>query len=840
MPGELSFLETLARNMWWSWHVEAVDLFRRINPQLWHETEHNPLLFLSQVPQARLEALAGNEGFLNHLAKVRKSFETEIGVEGGSDSELCGGRCIAYFSLEYGIHESVRLYSGGLGVLAGDHLKATSDLGLPLVAVGLMYRQGYLQQYLDRDGLQQEFYPDNEIHCLPLTPALDSEGSQVVVHVPLPEGRMKAVVWRLSVGRVPLYLLDANIHDNPAEFRSVTAQLYGGDKKNRLRQEILLGIGGYRALSCLGVDIKVCHMNEGHAAFMSLERMAHLVREKNLDLDEALEVVSRSGVFTTHTPVPAGNETFELSLIKPHLEALKGELGIDPSRIISWAQAQDGTNEHELSMTILGLKTAISSNGVSELHGVVAKRMWQHLWPSRPHDEIPIGHVTNGIHVSSWMYSDLGALFDRYLGESWRVHPSGSRSLKNLSHIPDEELWRVHELARSRLIRSVRELTERQLKARNSSRTEISQAKSLLDHDALTIGFARRFATYKRGNLLLRDPERLAAILSDDDRPVQFVFAGKAHPADSEGKDLIRQLVHFARRAKIRHRMVFVENYNIGLARYMVQGVDVWLNTPRRPLEASGTSGMKAAVNGVLNLSTLDGWWCEGYAPECGWAIGEGEEYQDREYQDAVESQALFNLLENEVIPCFYDQETGELPRKWIEMMRSSITMALNFFTSHRMVEEYNESFYLSAKDEFDRLMLDDSSLARKLEAQRRRLDELWPKVTCSFPSTDHDISSLHVGDHFSATTVVSLGSLSPDEVDVEIYHGPVSSENEIKETNVGLMEVVEDRGQGVYVYHTQLECKHTGRFGFTARVTPAGLEWKQTIPGFITWADPE
>ena len=836
MPGDLAFLEKLANNMWWSWHADAVDLFRRINPQLWHETDHNPLDFLNRVPQKRLEALSGNAGFLNHLSEVRKHFETDIGAEPSCDDVT--ERSVAYFSLEYGIHESVRLYSGGLGVLAGDHLKAASDLGLPLVGVGLMYRQGYFQQYLDSDGLQQEFYPENEIHCLPLNPVNDADGKQLMVEVPLPEGSMKAVVWQLSVGRIPLYLLDTNIRDNPADFRHVTAQLYGGDKKNRLRQELLLGVGGIRALGMMGIDPKVCHINEGHAAFLGLARMSHLVSECNLDVDEAMQVVSRSGVFTTHTPVPAGNETFELTLLKPHLEALKGELGIDPSRVISLGQAHDNANDHELSMTVLGLRTAMFSNGVSKLHGIVARRMWQHLWPGRQYDEIPIGHVTNGVHVPSWLYSDLGALFDRYLGDSWRTHPSEQRSLKNISHIPDEELWRVHELARSRLIRSVRELTERQLRTRNSSRAEVAQAKSILDHDALTIGFARRFATYKRGNLLLRDPERLVALLSNDERPVQFVFAGKAHPADGSGKDLIRQLVHFARRANVRHRLVFVENYNIGLARYMVQGVDVWLNTPRRPHEASGTSGMKAAVNGVLNVSTLDGWWCEGYSGDCGWAIGKGEEYEDVEYHDTVESQALFNLLENEVIPCFYDREAGDLPRKWIEMMRSSMRMALGFFTSHRMVEQYNEEFYLSSRSEFDRLMAENGKVAHQLEKHRRRLEDLWPKVGCSMPVTERDITSLHVGDRFAVTSLVRLGTLKPEEVDVEVYHGPVNSENQITNSQVEKMSMAEKRADGEYVYRAELDCRHTGRFGFSARVTPVGLTWKNAIPGFITWAD--
>ncbi|MBL7115192.1 MAG: alpha-glucan family phosphorylase [Kiritimatiellae bacterium] len=837
MPGELNFLEELAHNLWWSWHADAVDLFRRIHPELWRDTGHNPLEFLSRVKQARLETLASDEGYLNHLKQVRKQFEEEV-REHKSSAETTG-TCVGYFSLEYGIHESVRLYSGGLGALAGDHLKAASDLGLPIVAVGLMYRQGYFQQYLDREGRQQEYYPENEIHCLPLHPAVDKENNPVRVAVPTPDGVLHATVWRLDVGRIPLFLLDANVLENSHDLRMLTSRLYAGDRQTRLRQELLLGIGGFRALIQLGYNPHVCHINEGHAAFLSLERISHLVKTKGLSVDAAMEVASRTGVFTTHTPVPAGNESFEKALLEPHLATLEKELGISSKQVIAWGQsAAEGGKAAEMSMTVLGLRMACSSNGVSRLHGEVARDMWQYLWPGKPVDEVPVGHVTNGVHVPTWISAENAAVLNRYMGEGWRAHSSDPNALSNVGTIPDEELWRTHEIGRSRLVRRCRDLLERQLRKRNSPRNEIAAARSILDHDVLTIGFARRFATYKRGALILHDQARLEALLCNDERPIQFVFAGKAHPADNEGKEFIRRIVEYSERPNIRRRMVFLENYDIGIAREMVQGVDVWLNTPRRPHEASGTSGMKAAVNGALNLSVLDGWWCEGYTTESGWAIGDGEEYKDTGFQDAVEAQALYNLLENEIIPSFYDREMGDIPTRWLAMMKASIRMGLSFFTSHRMLEEYDSNYYTPACEQYEQLMENGAKMAQELVAQRQRLETLWPVVRCSMPVANREISGLHVGDRFTVTSQVTLGELKPDEVDVEVYYGPVTSENAIRTSNYEFMTLDADHGDGVYTFRCEVECRTIGRYGFTARVLPRGAEWRKIIPGFLTWAE--
>lgn len=839
VPDELRFLEMLSRNLWWCWHNDAIELFRRISPRLWRTARHNPIQFLNLIPQDRVEELLEDDGFLQHLQRVEALFNAQVASDVKDSHTPAPPHSVAYFSLEYGFHESVHLYSGGLGVLSGDHLKAASDIGLPLVAVGLLYRQGYFQQYLSPEGWQQEHYPENPVQNMPVSKAYDKHEREVIVHVPLSEGDLKAVVWRLDVGRVPVYLLDTNLPENPPDFRAVTAQLYGGDRETRLRQELLLGVGGYRALLALGYHPHVCHINEGHAAFLNIARLAHLVETRGCKLEGALEIVSRTNVFTTHTPVPAGNETFELELLRPHLDALSREVDIPTDLMLSWGQSPSSHAQHELSMTIFGLRTARNSNGVSELHGHVARRMWQHLWPDTPRDEIPIRHITNGIHAPSWLAADLGVLFERYFGPEWWMDPGDPKVLRRVDQIPDEELWHAHESSRSRLVRTARELSAEQYGQRNESRAEIVRAKSVLDHDALTVGFARRFATYKRATLLLRDPERFEALLKNDDRPVQFIFAGKAHPADDDGKDLIRQLVEFARTRNVQSRFVFLEDYDIAIARCMVQGVDVWLNTPRRPQEASGTSGMKAAVNGGLNVSVLDGWWCEGYTPENGWAIGQGEEeYDSTEYQDTVESKALFNLLENEVIPCYYDRPFGDLPTHWIRMMKASIRMILERFTSHRMVCEYRECFYQPAFEAYESLTADNSARARRLVRQSKRLRAQWRHVKIGFPTADIDVSMVRVGDTFTVESEVHLGELRPEEVDVQVYYGPVDPQNEILESHVANMEIVEERGSGVYLYRQAISCTTTGRFGFTARVVADGEDWRGVMPGFITWAD--
>ena len=839
VPPELAFLETLARNLWWCWQPEAIELFRRISPQTWRDTGHNPLHFLNAIPQERLEVMTEDEGFLQHQRVVRERFEEMThSTREDSAQEVPAPHSVAYFSLEYGIHESVRLYSGGLGVLSGDHLKSASDLGVPLVAVGLLYRQGYFQQYLNSDGWQQERYPENEIQHLPVARAHDRNQNSVQVSVPLSEGKLHAAVWRADVGRVPLFLLDTNLPENPPELRAVTAQLYGGDRQTRLRQELLLGIGGYRALLAMGYHPHVCHINEGHAAFLNIARVAHLVETKGCDIEAAMEIAARTNVFTTHTPVPAGNECFHLDILKPQLKAIAEETGIEPETVIAWGQGLRPEPKDELSMTVLGLRLARNCNGVSKLHGSVARRMWNHLWPDVPEDEVPIRHITNGVHIASWLSPDNSMLLDRYLGPQWRSEPAAAKTLRRIDQVPDEELWHAHELGRSRLVRTAREMVEKQLRHRNATRAEMAQAKSILDHDALTVGFARRFATYKRATLLLREPKRFEALLANENRPVQFIFAGKAHPDDEEGKRLVAQLAQFADKPHVRRKMVFLEDYDIYTARSLVQGVDIWLNTPRRPQEASGTSGMKVAVNGGLNLSVLDGWWCEGYTPECGWAIGHGDEHDSPDYQDAVESKALYNLLENEVVPCFYDRPFGELPTLWIKMMKASMHMAFSFFSSHRMVKQYQDEFYLPAFRAYERLTARNAARAQALVTQKVRLQELWKHVKIAFPVVDRNVSTVHVGDEFTVASKVVLGELSPKEVSVQVYFGPVDPQNRITESHVQEMGLVEDLGEGRYLYSQTIKCKSTGRYGFTTRVVADGANWHGLMPGFITWAD--
>ena len=848
VPEKLRFLEALARNLWWSWNPDATELFRRINRELWKETKLNPVLFLSRVSQDQLTALAADESFMAHLGRVRQAFEKETLQPADTRSPVYApGDCIAYFCAEFGVHESLPLFAGGLGALAGDHLKAASNMGLPLVAVGLLYRQGYFRQYLNNDGWQQETYPENEIHNLPLERVLKPDGNPLTVHIPAPGHALHAAVWKVLVGRIPLVLLDSNIPDNPPDWRDVTCQLYGGDHRTRLLQEILLGIGGLRALYEMGLEPQVCHMNEGHSAFISLERLARLMGNHGLDKKTALEIIVRTNVFTTHTPVAAGHDEFHVDMLRPFFEALHESLHTTVDDLLSLGRAAHAADSAPVSMTILALRLSQYCNGVSRLHGTVARRMWAHLWPGRPEDEVPITSITNGVHSPSWLSPENILLFDRYLGPQWHIKPGDAAMLERIDQIPDEELWRAHELSRSCLIRECREWMARQMHRRNAGKAELEAAKSVLDPAILTIGFARRFATYKRAGLFLHDAARFEALLTGE-TPIQVIFAGKAHPRDNEGKDIIRQIVHFSRRAQVRHRIIFIEDYDIDVARFLVQGVDVWLNTPRRPLEASGTSGMKAAINGALNVSILDGWWDEAYAPERGWSIGQREEYQDAGYQDVVESQALYNLLESDVIPCFYTRSSDHLPVPWVKMMKAAIKMAFVGFSSHRMVREYEERFYIPALQRSRALWADNAAEAHALVKQHARLARLWPQIRTGHPAAQAELGCLRVGDAFAVTVPVHLGELHPDDVVVELYYGQLNMKGAITASHRQPMtasrktdlpaEGPAQAGDGQHIFECRLECRTTGRYGFTARIMPRGDAWTQTMPGFLTWAE--
>jgi starch phosphorylase len=837
IPESLSFLQVLSRNLWWCWNLGAIELFRRISPRLWDTSGRNPIVFLTLIPQKQLEELSKDESFLAHQQRVKESFMGEV-LSPVDRSESSYGKegSIAYFSMEFGIHESVPLFAGGLGVLAGDHLKAASDLALPLIGVGLLYRQGYFHQFLDQEGWQQEEYPETDIYCLPVERAKDNSGNEVSISINGPEGEIRAVVWKIMVGRIPLYLLDTNLAENPPEIREITSRLYAGDPKARLAQEVLLGIGGMRALDAMGIHPTVCHMNEGHCAFATLERLAQMISSYNINLETAKEIISRTTVFTTHTPVAAGHDEFPVDFVKPYLTSLANRLRINVDEILSLGQPMNSDSDTPLSMFVLGLRMAQYCNGVSELHGKVARRMWSHVWPGRPEDEVPITHITNGIHIPSWISVENALLFERYLGPDWHLDLGNPEIAKRIDDIYDEELWRAREMSRSRLIRHCRALMIKQYRRRNAPKAMMKDAESVLDQDVLTIAFARRFATYKRANLLLKDPERFEAIINSKKHPVQFIFAGKAHPKDNEGKELIKRLIQFAGSSNVNHRIAFLEDYDISIARHLVQGVDVWLNTPRRPFEACGTSGIKAAANGILNVSILDGWWCEGYTKERGWRIGDGEEYADAAYQDTVESQALYNVLEDNVIPCFYERKNGDTPDRWLKMMKESMKMAMVQFCARIMVKKYEKDFYLPAEKRFTNLSFYNPKEALFLSAQYKRLSTLWGNIRIEHPVRKAE-GPFQVGENFEVTAVVNLGELRPDEVKMELYYGSLKTVDSIVDSHSQEMTVKENREDGEYLYKCSITCSYSGRYGFTVRVIPSGDDRIRFAPGLITWA---
>ncbi|MFQ6059490.1 MAG: glycosyltransferase family 1 protein, partial [Anaerolineae bacterium] len=876
LPAPLERLRDLAYNLRWAWNHDTIELFRRLDSDpstgasgqsLWEITGHNPVLMLGTIDQARLEAAAADEGFLAHLERVVRDFDAYLAGESAWFRRAHGkseGPLVAYFSAEFGLTECLSIFAGGLGVLAGDHLKSSSDLGLPLVGVGLLYQQGYFRQYLNEAGWQQEAYEDNDFHNLPLILerqadglALErGEGTPLTIEVPYPGRQVTAQVWRAQVGRVALYLLDTNIPANRPEDRDITDQLYGGDLEMRIQQEIMLGIGGYRALKALGVEPTVYHMNEGHSAFLALERIRHLMETHGLSFAEAREAASAGLIFTTHTPVAAGHDYFPPDLMDRYFADYARGLGLSRREFLALGRQDPGNDSEPFCMTILALRLAAYSNGVSRLHGQVSRRMWQGIWPGVPEDEIPIGHVTNGVHFRSWISLEMNQLYDRYLGPRWREEPADQEVWQRAERIPAEELWRTHERRRERLVAFARRRLRSQLERRGAPQAEIEAANEALDPEALTIGFARRFATYKRATLLLRDPERLARILNNPERPVQVIFAGKAHPRDDAGKELIRQVVGLARQEAFRRRLVFLEDYDMAVARYLVQGADVWLNTPRRPREASGTSGMKAAANGVLNLSTLDGWWDEAWLDfgfgqrlqsairnpkfeiPFGWAIGRGEVYDDPGYQDQVEAEALYDLLEQDVIPTFYDRGADGLPRRWIARMKASIGTLCHFFNTHRMVQEYTECFYLPAAARYRQLTADGMARARALAAWKARVQEGWPQVRVEAVGAE-PLGELRVGDEVHARARVHLGVLTPDDVRVELYLGRVDAEGEIVEAEATPMQPVGPDGEGNYRFEVgAVPCRKSGLHGYTVRVLPHHPDLPTPfLPGLIVWA---
>jgi glycogen phosphorylase len=823
LPEKLARLKDLSLNLYWSWVDEIIQLFRRLDVQLWESTGHNPVLMLGNVSQRKLETLATNGSFLAHLDRAWERLDSYLHEEtwfGKNYGDLKDFN-VAYFSAEFGITECLPIYSGGLGLLAGDHLKSASDLGLPLIGVGLLYQQGYFRQYLNIDGWQQESYPNNDFYNLPIKLVKNDKNEPLTIYVDFPGRKVYAQIWLAQVGRIPLYLLDTNIPLNNKQDQDITDQLYGGDSEIRIQQEIILGIGGVKALKALGITPKVCHMNEGHSAFLGLERIRELVSEKGLKPNEASVAMSPRNVFTTHTPVEAGIDQFHPNLVEKYFSEYYKSLKIEYSDLFGLGRQNPNDMTEPFNMAYLALTLSAYHNGVSRLHGEVSRNMWQKRWPQLPVSEVPINYVTNGVHSRSWISSDMKGLLYRYLGPTWREDPSDQSIWENVEQIPAEELWNTHERRRERLVAFARRRLKQQLIKRGASTHEIDLADEILNPSALTIGFARRFATYKRGNLILRDRERLKRLLMDNDNQLQFIIAGKAHPKDDAGKDIIRQIVHFSRDPEVRKRIVFIEDYDMVVARYMVQGVDVWLNNPRRPMEASGTSGMKAAANGVLNLSILDGWWIEGFEidPNVGWAIGKGEDYTDFNYQDDVEANALYDLLEKEIIPLFYDRGSDNLPRGWINKMKCTLRRLAPIFNTNRMVQEYTEKCYLPSYNRSEKMTLNNFERARKLASWKNDVQKHWKdikieKVQCG------NSKDLPIGKDLAVEAWINLGTLKPKAINVEIYFGVLDENRKIINGNTVKMEV-EGNKDGVHHYIGNIECTNSGLHGFTIRILP-------------------
>ena len=823
IPERLKKLNDLIFNLWWTWTPRAQSLFMSIDPLIWEDVNHNPVKLLRQIPPQRLESLASDSQFLAEFDDVVAAFETYMNPDSTWFSRTYpehSNDTIAYFSAEFGLHESLPIYSGGLGILSGDHCKSASDLGLPFVGVGFLYPQGYFTQYIADDGTQEAVYEKLDFSEAPVTPARDAEGKEIVVSVELPGRSVYARVWRIQVGRIPLFLLDTNVELNAEPDRELAARLYGGDHEIRIAQEIVLGIGGVRALRALGIQPSVYHMNEGHSAFLSLERVRELVQEKGLRFFEAQQVVLASSVFTTHTPVPAGNDAFAFDLVDKYFHTYWGQMGLDRTGFLNLARWQTPWGEM-FSMTVLALRFSAYANGVSKLHGHVARKMWAGLWPGLPIEEVPITHITNGVHTGTWLSSELASLYDEYLGaENWREEPDAVGVWDAVDNIPDEALWKVHQSLRHTSLDFLRERVARQRRRHGDTPAEIESAYKLFNPDALTIGFARRFATYKRANLIFHDLERIKRILNDPDRPIQIVFSGKAHPADEPGKNIIKQIHQLSKQPEFLGKIIFIENYDMNIARHLVQSVDLWMNTPRRPNEASGTSGQKASLNAIPNFSVMDGWWVEGYNGENGWSIGDERDYKDEATQDEADAQSLYHTLENAIIPAFFNLDASGVPSEWVRRMKSSVKYCAPRFSMSRQVKDYMRELYLPAIIAGVKMADDDFSGARALAQWKESIYRSWSQVHIT--ADKPDIERLSMGECIDLDAQVFLGAISQEDVSVEIVWGwRTEDDDELRDIQVVSMHPVDVQPGGITRYTGRLCFNVNGKFGFAVRILP-------------------
>ena len=823
LPKRIEKLLDIANNLWWSWNTNFLKLFKEIDIDIWERVGKNPVKFLKKVSQEKLEQAAENSEFLKQYDKFVKDFEDYMKSKNTWFNKKYPNKSndlIAYFSAEYGLDEILPIYSGGLGILSGDHLKSASDLGVPLIAVGLLYKNGYFWQTINGHGVQETEYKELEVENLPILPVKDVEGKDLIISVDMPKKKLYIKVWQIKVGRVTLYLMDSDIDANIAEYREITKTLYGGNQETRIQQEIVLGMAGVELLRRLGVKPTVYHMNEGHSSFLILKLIENTIKDKKVSFNIAKDIVSSKTVFTTHTPVPAGNDIFPIELMDTYFKDYWDKLGISKQDFFKMGMKPNASQNSGFDMGVLALKIAGKKNGVSKLHGAVSRELFGDIWPNIAANEAPITYVTNGIHTCSWIPQNIKNLYNEYLVPYWQDNIFNDEVWERIENIPDEKLWKVHMERKRKLIDLVKKSTTQRLHRCGYSYQEIDKITSKLSENVLTIGFARRFATYKRATLIFKDLERITQIFSNENRPIQIIFAGKAHPADKEGQDLIKYIHEISMKPQFKGKIFLLENYNIAMSRYLISGVDVWLNTPRRPMEASGTSGQKASVNGVINFSVLDGWWAEGYNSKNGWYIGINDEYENNEVQDKADSDDIYTTLENKILHTYYDRNKENIPEKWVKIMKNSIISTGGRFSTSRMLVDYVEKLYMPLCDLYNTYYSKLESVA-EFNSWKEDLYRNWEDIKIS-QENNLDNITIDAGNYIDVKCKVTLPNISINNIQAQVYYGKIEDNGVVDDIQVIPMELQDgDKENKVYKFTAKIKLVNGGEYGYTFRVMP-------------------
>ena len=822
LPERIADLGVMAYNLWWSWNSYALRLYDYIDSDLFTKVGKNPVKFLSRINQKRLLEVANDAEFLKEYDLIIENFKNYMSADNTYYNRTFPNNKndrIAYFSAEYGLDESLPIYAGGLGILSGDHCKSASDLGIPFTPIGLLYKQGYFNQFINKDGSELFDYSPSVMEDLPISPVRDEKGNDLIISVEFPGRIVYLKVWTIAVGRVNLYLLDTDIDLNSNMDRQLTLKLYGGNQEMRISQEIILDIGGMKLLKTLEIEPTIYHMNEGHSSFVALEVIKKFMEEKNVSFDVAKKMASACTVFTTHTPVPAGNDIFPMDLVDRFFCNYYGDLGISKNDFLNLGTKRENAFNEGFNMAVLALKIAGARNGVSKLHGEVSQGLFSELWPETASNEIPIDYVTNGIHTCTWLAPTLKELYNAYMRPFWQEQVHDAEIWEDIDNIPDQALWDAHMIQKNKLAKLIRRNIKAQKMRHGASVEELNEIEKMFDPSVLTIGFARRFATYKRADLIFKDLEKITKLLNDPSKPVQIVFAGKPHPADIQGQELVKRIHQISEMPQFKGKVFILENYNMYIARYLVSGVDVWLNNPRRPLEASGTSGEKAGVNGVINFSILDGWWYEGYDGSNGWAIGDDTEYTNYELQDNADSQSIYNILENEIIPLYYSKDSDELNTKWIKKMKCSIKTVGGIYNTGRMLVDYLNKLYIPQINRTNMITSNIESVNNYL-GWESNLKSKWSMIKIN-PTTPLDELFVKAGNNIKMSCNVSLNGLKPEDVTVEVYCGRLDEQGKMTNSLYTEMKVDKTLNESEYEYSADLSIDDGGNYGYTFRVLP-------------------